>query len=568
MSSEIVSLEPAPVEPAPTPDEKPAPASDSAKRRLTAPLQAAALLSALYFLSKLTGLVQQRVILQTLPTEATDAYTAAFRLTDFVNYLVAGGALSITFIPLFTELREKGNEDDGWKFFSTVFSLMGIVVSVLVLLCVAAAAPLMRLFAPGLDGPQHSAGTFETAVRMSQIILPGQIFFVLGGIIVGALNAQKRFGATGFTGALYNIAAIFGAVVLWHLTQNPEAFAWGILFGAFVGYLVLPLGAVLSGPVELRPRWFFSFPPRHPLLKKYFLTALPIMLGVSFPVVDQIVVGYFASKGAGWLTYLSTGNRLMIVAQSVMAQAAAVAAFPYLASDSAAQNWQKLADFVRQGLRRLTFITLPLSVWMMLTARPTVDLLYGYGKFKGVQPLHDTAIAYAFYSAGLFAWAAQQLIARGFYALKDTRTPTIIGSVITVFFFIPLVKFCSMQENPVLLLALATSVGACVHFSAMMIAFERKLVGTYGAQLHTEKVCGTLLRTATACLLMGIAGLLGLLLPDLMPLHGKMLSVAQFCLSSLLAWPVFGLAAHGFRIPEWAWLWNRLSGKITQRLRR
>ena len=119
---------------------------------------------------------------------------------------------------------------------------------------------------------------------------------------------------------------------------------------------------------------------------------------------------------------------IVIVAQSVLAQAASVAAFPYMASDSAAQDWQKLADFIRTGLRRLTFITLALSTWMLLTARPTVNLLFAYGEFDKPDALGATAIAYALYSLGLFAWAGQQLVARGFYALKDTRTPTIIRS--------------------------------------------------------------------------------------------------------------------------------------------
>ena len=531
-------------------------------------LQAAALLSVLYFLSKLTGLVQQQIIMAVLPTNATDAYFAAFRLTDVLNYLVAGGALSITFIPLFTELRETGREDESWKFFSSLFLLMGLITTVLVVVCVVFAAPFLQMVAPGLQSDQHPAGTFDLAVRMSQFILPGQIFFVLGGLMVGVLNAQKRFGATGFTGALYNTVAIIVAVIWWKVTGQAVAFAWGIVFGAFAGYILLPLGAMLLGPREWRPRWHFSFPPRHPLLKPYFLTALPIMLGVSFPVIDQVVVGYFASEGSGWLTYLGAGNRLMIVAQSMVAQAAAVAAFPYLASDSAAQDWQKLADFLRQGLRRLIFITLPLATWMILTARPTVDLIYGWGKFKGFHPLHDTAVAYAFYSAGLFAWAAQQLIARGFYALKDTRTPTIIGSVITIFFFIPLVKFCSLQSDPVLFLSLATSIGACVHFSTMLLFFEKKLTRQYNANLGSHRVCGTLLRTAAACALMGVAGLVALKLADLLPYHGKMLSLTRFFVISLISWPVFAFAARRFHIPEGEWLWNRVAGKIMARLRR
>jgi putative peptidoglycan lipid II flippase len=552
-------------EPTSAPDEASSTALNTApvKGHSTA-LQAALLLSALYFLSKLTGLFQQQIIMAALPRYATDAYVAAFRLTDFVNHLVAGGALSITFIPLFTELRERKSDEEAWQFFSSLLLLMGLIVTALVIICVLKAELLMSWIAPGLK----KSGDFQLAVLMSQIILPGQIFFVLGGITVASLNAQKRFGATGFTGALYNVVAVIIAVIWWQVTGEPTAFAWGILVGAFAGYVLLPFGAVLSGPPELRPQWHFRFPPRHPLFKTYFLTALPIMFGVSFPIVDQIVIGYFASEGSGWMTYLSNGNRLMIVAQSVLAQAAAVAAFPYLASDSAAQDWQKVADFLRQGLRRLMFITLVLSTWMVLTASPIVDLIYAYGKYKDPQALHETAIAYAFYSMGLFAWAGQQLVARGFYALKDTRTPTIIGSIITIGFFIPLVWFCAQQSHPVLLLALATSIGACVHFSAMLVAFENKLQNDYGAELGAHRVCGTLLRTVMACVLMGIAGLIGLHFCQYLPLQGKTGSLVSFLIISLAAWPTLVLACRRFGIPEFEWLWNRVAGKVTARLRR
>lgn len=544
----------------PIPPDAPSPAP----RFGSQPLKAAAILSVLYFLSKLTGLFQQQIISATLERPQTDAYIAAFRLTDVVNYLIAGGALSITFIPLFTELREKGREDEAWKFFSSLFMVLGLLTAGVVLFAWIAAAPLMSLLAPGLKSSSHPPGTFDLAVVMSQIILPGQIFFVTGGIIVAALNAQKRFAATGFTGALYNVVAVLVAVALWVLTKDPTAFAWGILLGAAAGYLLLPLIAVLTGPRELRPRWHWSF--RHPMLRQYFWTALPIMLGVSFPVIDQVIVGYFASEVGGGLTYLGNGNRLMIVAQAVLAQAASVAAFPYLASDSAAQDWTRMATFLRQGLRRLMLITLPLSTLMVLTARPTVDLLFGYGKYKGFIPLHETAVAYAFYSIGLFAWTGQQLVARGFYALKDTKTPTIIGSVITVVFFIPLVRLCVSGPEPIMLLALATSIGACVHFVAMIIALEKKLAQpTYGVALGSHRVCGTLLRTATACLLMGITGLIVLRLLDGLSLHGKTGSLIKLFAISAVSLPVFAIAANRFQIPEWAWLSNRVIGRLKRR---
>ncbi len=540
-----------------------APPQTPAKRAHANPLKAAVLLSALYFLSKLTGLFQQQVLLGSLKPYATDAYNAAFTLPDVVNYAIAGGALSSTFIPIFTELRERGREKESWEFFSALATLMTLVTTAFVVVCVVFAAPLTRLFTPGLDGPEHDPRTFHLAVEMTQVILPGQIFFYVGGLLVGVLNAQKRFGATGFTGATYNVVAIIVAVTLWKLTGEPIAFAWGLLIGAFVGNFMLPLNAAMTGPREMRPRFRPNFRWGDPLIKQFFVTALPIMVGVSFPVVDQIIVRAFASYLAdGTLTHLSAGNRLMIVAQSVLAQAASVAAFPYLASNSAARDWQKLADFLRIGLRRLIFITLPISTLMILTARPTVSLLFGHGEFNTPVAIHNTSIAYALYTLGLFAWAGQQLVARGFYALKDTKTPTIIGSVITVF-FIFVAWLCCKTSSPIPALALATSVGACTHFGAMTLALKKKLAAApYGVELGPHRVAGTLLRTATACLMMGAVGAIVATLLNFLPLDGKVGDLVHLVVISAASLPAFALAARRFDIPEWKWLWGRVASRI------
>ncbi len=533
------------------------------KRSLSNPLKAAALLSALYFLSKLTGLFQQQVLLGALKPYATDAYNAALTLPDVVNYAIAGGALSSTFIPIFTELRERGREKEAWEFFSALATLMTIVTTTLVVICIIFAEPLTRLFTPGLDGITQDARTFPLAVRMTQIILPAQVCFYLGGLLVGVLNAQKRFGATGFTGAVYNVVAIIVAVVLWSLTGLEIAFAVGLLVGALVGNFLLPLKASLSGPSELRLRFRPNFHWRHPLIKQFFVTALPIMVGVSFPVVDQIVVRAFASYlPTGAMTHLSAGNRLMLVALSVLAQAASVAAFPFLASNSAARDWQKLADFLRVGLRRLMFITLPISTLMILTARPTVNILFGHGAFNTPEAINSTSLAYALYTLGLFAWAGQQLVARGFWALKDTRTPTIIGSVITVF-FVFFAWLCVRSSAPVPALALATSIGACVHFAAMTLALKRKLAGApYEVELGAHRIAGTLLRTFAACLVMAVAGIFVAVLLSFTPLYGKIGDLVRALLITAAALPAFALASHRFDIPEWKWLWNRVARRI------
>ena len=526
---------------------------------MTQPLRAAAILSLAILLSRVIGLVQVIIVSSVMSPMDTDAYKAAFRINDFVNYLVAGGALSATFIPIFTQLKQTQSEREAWRFFSAIASIMSIVLLVIL----GSAFFLIEPIAARYTG--YTGEKLELTVQMTRIMLPAQAFFYMGGMIVGVLNAHKRFGAAGLTSSVYNLVALGVGIAAWQLMgRNALGFAWGILIGAFVGNFLLPLGAALLGPRQERLRFRFLFEPHLPSVKRFFRNAIPIMLGVSFPVVDQIVMPYFTGHLAdGALTQLDNGNRVMVAPLAMLAQAASVAAFPFLAGDSANQKWGSFADFIRSGLRRLMFIALPASTLLILLSQPIIVLLFRHGEYSNAAA-QNTAVAFAFYCVGIFAWAGQQLVARGLYALQDTITPTIIGSIITIFIFLPMCWLAAHSSNPILYLALVTSIGACIHFGSLLIALEKKLGRPpYQTALNSQRVIGTLLRTLTACFIMGAAGLLArfagaYFLPD--NFGG---ALGRILLVSTVAILAFTSAAQRFRIPEWEWL----RGKILRRKR-
>jgi putative peptidoglycan lipid II flippase len=532
--------------------------------KATRPLQAALLLSALYFLARFTGLFQSALISALMPSYATDAYTVAFTLPDALNYLVAGGALSSTFIPIFTGFWGRGKEAQAWRFYSTLASVMGLGLIVLTALMMLFTPFLLGLAKPGLlSGEKGKHETFVLAVEMTRIILPAQLCFYIGGLQIGVLNTFKRFGASGWTGAVYNVVATIFALIVWARTQDPRAFAWGILIGAFAGNFLLPFLALRYGPAPQRPRFRFILDLQNPALKRFFMLALPIMLGISLPVVDQWVIEYFASSlPVGSLTYLRNGNRLMIAAQGILGQAAAVAVFPYLASEGAAGSYRTLADFLRTGLRRLLFVTLPISVLLILGAEPICSLVYGWKEFSDPHKIQATAVAFAFFNIGLFAWGAQGLVARAFYALGDTKTPTIVGSALTVLFFVPLCYFMGDTANDIAGtrgLALATSIGAAVYFVVQLLALEHKLKSRpYQVNLDLGKISGTFLRTMAASALSGIAGLLALLLAKPIAAHDKIGDIGLLLWTWGIAGWVFMAAANQFQIPEWFWLRDKV----------
>ncbi len=540
----------------------PAPASSPADVKpsapaATRPFQAVLTLGILTLLARFTGLLQRQVISALLPGFETDAYTYAFKIPDYLNYLVAGGAISLTFIPIFTRFWSRNREAEAWRFFSALISVMGATLLALTALMMIFAPQLLALAAPGLLAPDKTQ-TYDLAIQMTRIILPAQLFYYLGGLLVGVLNTFKRFGATGWTSALNNVVAIAVGVALLPL-YGPLGFAWGILLGAFCGNFLLPLLAARRGPRAQRPRFVFRFTPGDPAVRRFFLLALPIMFGVSLPVVDQQVVTFFASYLAkGTVTHLENANRLMIAAQGVLGQAAAVAAFPYLAGESQSGDYRAFADFLRSSLRRLLFIALPVSTLLLLWAAPLTRLVYGYGQFNTPQKLHETALCLALYCLGLVAWVGQGLVARGFYALGDTRTPTLIGTVLTFLFFVPL---CALLGHfyGAAGLALSTSIGAGAYFAGILWWLSRKLGRKpYGVSLGLRQIAGTLLRTGAATLLMAIAGVLALLLAQGVFRDDKLGDLYTLGWSGVIAIFVFGTSASRFEIAEWHWLQTKL----------
>lgn len=539
------------------------PAAGASPKRIGAG-QAALLLSGAYLLARIIGLVQSTIIGAVLPLSESSAYFAAFRLPDFVNYLIAGGAMSVTFIPIFTELKLNGSKNEAWKFLSNISSLMGTVLAVLIALGIVFADPLVRLMNPGFNVPEKAA-TLQLTIDMTRVLLPAQLFFYLGGMAVGVLNSHKRFGVSGFTSAVYNLVAILVGVAAWSLF-GPIGFAYGILIGAFVGNFAMPVLATLSGPRDERLQIWFAIDWHNPAVRRFFINALPIMLGVSFPVVDQLVVGLFASYlRVEDVTFLTYGNRFMVAPLSILAQAASVAAFPYMATDSAAQNWSALAEFLRTGLRRLMFLAIPMSVLLIVIARPFIGLFVGFGNMSTRNAIDTTAVAFAFYCVGLFAWAGQQFVARGLYALQDTKTPTIIGSILTIFFFFPLCA-AAARWGGVLGLALATSVGAAAHFVGILIALESKLKRKpYGVALRSEKILGAILRTLAASLVMGICGLISVRLGGRFFSEDKLGDLMNIVFTSFVSIGAFAAACEVFRIPEWHWMRDKALGRFRRR---
>ncbi|MEX1325988.1 MAG: lipid II flippase MurJ, partial [Desulfobacterales bacterium] len=196
---------------------------------------ASLIMMASVFLSRVVGLFREMVIAHIGGAgAAVDAYQVAFVIPDILNHVVASGFMSVTFIPIFSRYLADNREDDGWMVFSIILNCFGCFLVALIIVAVALTPQLIALIAPGLKNPD----TIANAVRMTRIILPAQLFFFVGGLLMAVQFSKEKFFIPAMAPLLYNLGIISGGLILgpW---IGIEGFAWGVLIGAFSGNLFI-----------------------------------------------------------------------------------------------------------------------------------------------------------------------------------------------------------------------------------------------------------------------------------------------------------------------------------------
>ena len=375
------------------------------------------------FLSRFMGLLRDKVISYYYgASPETDIYFASFAIPDFINYLLAGGYFSITLIPLMTKFFDQDAED-GWKFFSSAFWWVVITICALTTLAWIFAGHLSSIAAPGFAAQER-----ERLTEFLRIILPAQACFLPGACFTAILFMRRQFSIPALTPLVYNGCIILGGVIF--VKINPlggmDGFLWGVLSGAALGSLLLPLLAVKAGGLRLR------FVLRHAGLKKFVLLALPLMLGQSIVVLDEQFLRIFGSLGPeGSISLLNYARRLMMVPVGVVAQAAGVASYPFLASLAAKGDKAGVDSTVNKALLTSLAVIIPLSLWMMAASTPAMRLIFEQGRFSAVSTNNSAILLVIMLCATLF-WVIQQVLGRGFYAHQNTLTPVLIGSAATL----------------------------------------------------------------------------------------------------------------------------------------
>src|SRR5438552_6965684 len=414
--------------------------------------------------SRLLGFFREWTVAHQVGSNAiTDSYYAAFTLPDFLNYLVAAGSLSLTFIPVFAQYVAEDREEEGWRVFSTVICVMGLALVALVALAEILAPELAALIAPGF-GPAEKA----RLIFLTRLMLPAQICFYLGGILSAVQYAKGQFVVPSLAPLIYNTGVILGGVFL-----SPKigitGFAVGVLAGAMAGNFLLQVYGSRRAGARFRP----NFDIRHPGFRLFLKLAIPIMLALSLSFADDWIVRWFGSYlQPASITWLSYSKTLMRVPLGVVGQAVGVASFPVLAQLYSQKKFEEFNNTLNATLKGLTLLLVPVSALTIAQSSPLVYLVFSHTRLRGPD-FEATASTLALFSVGMFAWGAQNILARGFYATQDTLTPAVVGTALT-FLNLP-VYWLLVRREQHLGLALASSLGIIVYTVVLFLLLNRRI---------------------------------------------------------------------------------------------
>jgi len=448
-------------------------------------------------LGHLTNLVSLSLNARAFGTQGEmDAFLAANRVSETLFALMAGGALGSAFIPTFTGLLTKGERGTAWKLASAITNLVLAVLTLAALLAALFARPLVRyVLAPGFaSNPQLETLT----VNLLYIMLPPAAIFGLSGLVMGILNSHQVFFLPALTPALYRLGMIFGVLVL-----SPRwgiyGLAWGVLLGACL-HLLCQIPSLL----KLGGQYIPTFGLRLPAVRQVGLLMAPRVFGVAVVELNFWVNTRLASlMTEGSVTGVSWGRTIMIMAEGVIAQSVAVAALPTLAAQFALGKMDDLRASLAASLRGILLLALPASLGLILLRQPIVALLLQYGKFDAYST-QLIAWALLWYAAGMVGHCIVEILSRAFYALHDTRTPVLVGSIAMALNVLLSVVLSQWFEKigwmPHGGLALANSLATGLEAGALLLLMRKRLGGIQG-----RTVLDASLRSGLATIAMGLA---------------------------------------------------------------
>lgn len=389
-------------------------------------LRSSLIVSVMTLLSRVLGLIRDVVIAIFLGASSNaDSFFVAFKIPNFLRRLFAEGAFSQAFVPVLSEYKENGSRESVKLLVDRTAGALGGVLLLVASVAVVAAPVVATLFAPGFrDDPAK----FQLTTDMIRITFPYLFLISMTGFAGGILNTFGRFAVPAFTPVLLNICLISSALYLSSYFAEPAmALAWGVLMAGCV-QLVFQLPFLQQIQMLPRPRWDWY----NEGVQKIVTLMIPALFGVSVSqinlLLDTILASFLPTGSISWLYY---SDRLVELPLGVFAIAIATVVLPNLSRQRAGGNENAFVSTLDWGLRTVLLMALPAAVALMLLAEPILITLFQYGELQ-MRDVEMAALSLRAYTLGLIPFMLIKVLAPGFYARQDTKTPVRIGIIAMV----------------------------------------------------------------------------------------------------------------------------------------
>lgn len=378
---------------------------------------AALIISVAGILSRVLGFFRDRILASHFGAGDTlDVYYAAFRVPDLLYNLLILGALSAAFIPVFTGLIARNEEDEAWKLADSLLNAALLALVFISGIFVIFTPWIMKIITPGFSGEK-----LGQVVTLTRIMFLSPIFLGISGIFGGILNSLKRFLIYSLAPILYNLGIIIGAI-FFVPRLGVIGLAWGVALGAMLHMLIQYPAVRISG---FRYRLFLDF--KNTNLRKVFKLMVPRTMGLAVTQINLLVVTVIASTlAAGSLAIFNFANNLQSFPLGIFAIPFTLAVFPTLSHFSAKDDQENFVASFSQTFRQILFFVIPTSILILVLRAQIVRVVLGAGKFDW----EDTILTFqslGIFAVSLFAQSLVPLLARSFYALHNTKVPFYTG---------------------------------------------------------------------------------------------------------------------------------------------
>jgi putative peptidoglycan lipid II flippase len=429
-------------------------------------LHALATVSGMTLISRILGFVRDVVIARIFGASlVTDAFFVAFKIPNLLRRLFAEGAFSQAFVPILAEYRNQRGEGETRLLVDHVAALLAIVLFVVTLLGIAAAPAIIYVGAPGFAA---IPGKFELTVSLLRITFPYILFISLVALAGGILNTYSRFSVPAVTPVLLNLSFIVFALWLAPYFDPPiMALAWAVFVG---GALQLVFQVPFLVRLKLLPR--FTLDLKDSGMWRIARQMGPAVFGVSVGqvslVLNMIFASFLVTGSVSWLYY---ADRLMEFPAGLLGVALGTILLPSLSRFHTSQSPQEYSQLLDWGLRVTLLLALPAAAALALLAVPLTATLFHYGEFSA-SDVFATRNAVIAYSVGLTALILVKVLAPGFYAQQDIRTPVRIGIVTLI--GTQIMNLILVRPLAHAGLALAIGLGACLNAALLYRGLRRR----------------------------------------------------------------------------------------------